>query len=545
MDESMKTAVFAGVAIVVGLLAVVTYPKIETAPESEAGKLLFPDFKDSTKATTMSVVRVNEDTGTLEEFKVERTRRGWVIPSHGNYPADAEKQMQDASTLLLGLEIDDAIDDDSTSEDLHEKFGVVEPDEETIADNEKGIGTLVKVEDDKGKELAALIIGKKTQQDEAKRFVRKPNQSRVYVVTLDIEKLSTEFEKWIEQDLLGVNASDIEELTIKDYVIREEQVGLQRAYSQRPQMEATVKSDNTDWELKKLVVFDRKQQPKAADLAEQEELNDDKLDELKDALDDLKIVNVQRKPDALGADLKAGTAFDQEGQTSLVRRGFFPVKVGEKEYDVVGSSGEVLARTKEGVEFLLRFGGSAGTEEGTDKVNRYLMVGVRLNEDKFTKPEKPVELDEKKVEEKKESEDSSEAKTEQASEDEKKTSEEKKEGGEGSSDESDDAKDETNEDEKDKLSKIELDEIRKQYERDLEDYNEKRGEANKKVRELNARFADWYYVISEDMYKKMRISRATFTKEKDSAKEEGFGVDAFRKLEKEGLKKSEDSSKED
>ena len=534
MDESMKTAIFAGVAVVVGLLAVVTYPKVETAPPSEAGKLLFPEFKDSTKAATMSVVRVNEDKGTLEEFKVERTRKGWVIPSHGNYPADADEQMRDAATLLLGLEIDDAIDDEAANEDLHEKFGVVEPDEETIADNEKGLGTLVKIEDDKGKDLATLIIGKKTQQDEAKRFVRKPNQSRVYVVTLDLDKLSTEFEKWIEQDLLDVNAADIEELTIKDYVMREEQSGIQRVYYRIPQMEASVKSDNTDWELKKLTVYDRKQEPKQAHLSDLEELNDEKLNELKDALDDLEIVDVQRKPDALGADLKAGTVFDREGQTSLVRHGFFAVKVGDDEFDVVGSSGEVLARTKDGVEFLLRFGGSAGTEEGTDKLNRYLMVGVRLNESKFTKPEKPAELEEKEG-----GNDSSETEAE------KKAADEKKEGDESSSDESDESTDEEKEDKKDKPSKRELEEIRKQYDRDLEDYNEKRGEAEKKVRELNARFADWYYVISEDMYKKMRISRATLTKESDSAEEKGYGVDAFRKLEKEGLKKKEEGDNTD
>jgi hypothetical protein len=32
--------------------------------------------------------------------------------------------------------------------------------------------------------------------------------------------------------------------------------------------------------------------------------------------------------------------------------------------------------------------------------------------------------------------------------------------------------------------------------------------AQKRVKELNARFADWYYVISEDVYKKLRVTQA-------------------------------------
>jgi hypothetical protein len=59
------------------------------------------------------------------------------------------------------------------------------------------------------------------------------------------------------------------------------------------------------------------------------------------------------------------------------------------------------------------------------------------------------------------------------------------------------------------------------------------------VRELNGRFADWYYVISEDVYKKLHLSRSDIIKEGAKAADEGTGLNAFRKLEKEGLKKPE------
>ena len=54
--------------------------------------------------------------------------------------------------------------------------------------------------------------------------------------------------------------------------------------------------------------------------------------------------------------------------------------------------------------------------------------------------------------------------------------------------------------------------------------------------ELNARFADWYYVVAEEVYKKIRLTRSDIVKEAAAAKDEGFGIDAFRKLEDEGPK---------
>ena len=58
-----------------------------------------------------------------------------------------------------------------------------------------------------------------------------------------------------------------------------------------------------------------------------EELNAAKLDELKTALDDLKIVDVNRKPAGLIADLKKGGRFHREERSvrgaELAEKGFF------------------------------------------------------------------------------------------------------------------------------------------------------------------------------------------------------------------------------
>ena len=54
----------------------------------------------------------------------------------------------------------------------------------------------------------------------------------------------------------------------------------------------------------------------------------------------------------------------------------------------------------------------------------------------------------------------------------------------------------------------------KKYEDDLKAYNEKVAKGQKKVKELNERFADWYYVISDENFQKLRLSRASLVKEK-------------------------------
>merc|ERR1711964_699521 len=92
---------------------------------------------------------------------------------------------------------------------------------------------------------------------------------------------------------------------------------------------------------------------------------------------------------------------NQEAVSNLFKRGFFPVPVSGKGYDVFSKEGEVLCQMKNGVEYVLRFGeivlgatgGGQGEQEegqeedkGTD-INRYIFVMARFNENVIQKPE--------------------------------------------------------------------------------------------------------------------------------------------------------------
>jgi hypothetical protein len=84
--------------------------------------------------------------------------------------------------------------------------------------------------------------------------------------------------------------------------------------------------------------------------------------------------------------------------------------------------------------------------------------------------------------------------------------------------------------------------IKKENQRKIDEAKEKRKKAEARVFELNARFADWYYVISEETYKKIHLGRADIIREKTGGADEGTGLDAFRKLQKDGLKKGAPAS---
>ncbi len=66
---------------------------------------------------------------------------------------------------------------------------------------------------------------------------------------------------------------------------------------------------------------------------------------------------------------------------------------------------------------------------------------------------------------------------------------------------------------------------------------EKVNKAKEKVDELNFRFSDWYYVVSENEYRKIHLGRSDVVKGKVATEEQGSDIDAFRLLQESGLEK--------
>src|SRR5437763_1782527 len=104
MNENIKTLIFAGIGIVLAGLAYATLPAPSVnVVEDLTGKPLFKDFTDSTKASSLEIVRYDTDKIKVESLKVEKAGGIWTLPSHGGYPADAQDQLRDAAGSLLGV----------------------------------------------------------------------------------------------------------------------------------------------------------------------------------------------------------------------------------------------------------------------------------------------------------------------------------------------------------------------------------------------------------------------------------------------------------
>jgi hypothetical protein len=512
----------------------------EAAGEAAAAKVLFPDMSDASKAASLAITSFDEDMAALRTFKVVKSGGVWVLPSHQNYPADAKDHLAAAATELIDRPIIEVV---STSPGDHETYGVIEPDADKVKAGETGVGRLVDIRDGSGNRLARLVIGNEYKPPAGAdpgtrpmRYVRKAGQDPVYLVALDTSKFTTKFDDWIEKDLLKLSPWDVRRITIDDsaWSLAVDQAGNPRRNETRTSVIDLAYDDkDAAWLLKGLTVFGKNNKPEKKELASDEELASAKLNDLRNALGDLKIVDVVRKPAALVAELKSEKTLTRDEQDeammSLFQRGFFPAEKG----GVIPSSGEVIVGMKDGVEYLLRFGNQTKVEGETDKdtatvegsekpvnadVGRYLFVLARLNDGLLEKPTLqplPALLDEEATPP------GDDATGEAAAEKKAETNGDKNTEGDLSVDKATEGNPEAgNPEPVDALAKAEEAEAKAQaaieerrgVEREnrlaQEAYDDKVKAAEKRVRELNARFADWYYVVSDAEYAKIRLGQA-------------------------------------
>ncbi len=401
MNEGRTTAIFAVVAAVSFGLALWSRPGAITnmAEEAEgvAGTSLFEKkFEDPSEAATLEIVKYDEELARLERFSVVKDSDTslWRLPSYDDYPADASDQVRDATTPLIGLEVLDVV---STDRGDHSLYGVVNPDDEDLSVAESGVGMLVRVKGSSDDVLASLVVGKEVEKTEGQRYVRIPSQDAVYQVELSTEAFTTDFQKWINSKLLDVRSFDITAISLRDYAVLPLQNG---SYGISRKYDADVKfnADSSKWDLNRFVVYEGN---KGVDTELQpgEQLQDSAINDLRNAVQDLEIVGVRRKPDGLAADLKAdkSLAENEESMKSLLEQGFF-LQETARGVEMVATGGETIFGTDDGVQYLLRFGeASAGLgttddeEEGESGLRRFLLVTAQLDESKFPPPELEVQ----------------------------------------------------------------------------------------------------------------------------------------------------------
>ncbi len=227
--------------------------------------------------------------------------------------------MSRAANSLIGVKI---LDLASSRNDDQSRYGVVEPSIDKTDVGASGVGTLVRMLNDKGERLAEVVIGKKVAGSETQRYVRIPTNDQIYVAEIDPANFPTDFSQWIDKDLLQLSSTDIRQFDIRSYdiVIQGAEGRLLR------QFDAVVDFNTEDgkWQPKKIVRWEGSvDSPR--ELGADEELNTTKLNGMKTALDSMQIAGVVRKPEGLAANLKAEENLLKDNATlqSLQSKGYF------------------------------------------------------------------------------------------------------------------------------------------------------------------------------------------------------------------------------
>ena len=364
MNELKTTILFGLTAAVLAAAVIVIDPGAAT-PEifSDQGEVFYPNFTDPQAPKSIEVVDYDEETATARPLKVEFAAGKWVIPSHYNYPADAENRLADTAAALMELH-KDAIVSDRVEE--HGEYGVIDP----LAENEvslEGRGNRVTLKDGNDGVLADFIIGKKLEGKTNRSYMRIPSQKRVYEVETSAD-VSAKFEDWIETDLLKLASGDIQKVLVNSYSINEMLGRLENQES------FTLTKKDAKWTM-----------------SGGGTPNEGKVNDLTGALDSLKIVDVQPKPENLTHDLQTqqGITLSQESIMSLQQKGFFMTRTGQ----LLSNEGEIIVDAKNGIQYTLRFGeiassgaglqAAAGQEaenEEGEHEQRYLFITVSHSE---------------------------------------------------------------------------------------------------------------------------------------------------------------------
>ncbi len=590
--ESKKTLIYvlvAGMALLVAWEPWRPAPADTSVPE-RVGQKLFPDFSNPLAAKSLEVMTFNEADATLRDFKVAQQNGVWSIPSQSGYPADAKEHMAKAATALMDIKILGVASDLPGDQKV---YGVITPDPAKLKVGETGVGTRVTVRDGSDKVLADLVIGKPVKDAPQQRYVREAGRDAIYTVAVSTNEFSTKFGDWIEKDLLKLNAADVKRVELNDYSsqARATREGQFLALDQRSEIDLGFDDVKNQWSLLEMKEFDAEGKPTTITLSDTEELDAEKLNALKTALVDLKIIDVERKPSGLSQDLKASEEFvkNREAAVSLQQRGFFPASTQDGGLQIYSSEGEVMASTKDGVKYILRFGnladagtdgekpaeGDAEKKDGESEStgpSRYLFLTAQFDESMIAKPErlpqpgeaKPAEEASTDVQpatetpadapasdgpsdEAKPVEDASEGDkpAEEAAVPETKTAGQEPATAEAAeaAEAADTAKAEEQPADAEKSAEAEKNEptaeeaerlaIEKENKRRQDEYDAKVKAGQDKVKQLNERFADWYYIISDDTYKKIHLGRKDIikakpvdTKEVGNLKELNQGLEA-------------------
>ena len=324
-----------------------------------------------------------------------------------------------------------------------------------VIDPDKGIptgaGIRVTLKDSDGNKLCDYIVGQQVEGKSGFIYLRTPGQSKTYAVKADLE-ISTKFSDWIETGLLDMQSADVKELTINDYSVTQGQL------VQKGQF---------------LLNRDKEQKWNTEKVPEGKELDQEKANSVISEIANLKLASVRKKPDSLIQILSGKTnQLTPEAQISLQSNGFYLNDGG-----IVGDEGQFVVVKNNGVAYIIIFGVGFNDDSiqiGSDKKNdksvsgRYTFITAQYDASINPEPkvsEKPKEIETPTPDQKKEYE--------------------------------------------------KLLDVWNKTTADHEAWAKTKKEADEEVKTLKSRFNEWYYVVDNESYKKMKVTLVDLVKDKE------------------------------
>lgn len=323
--------------------------------------------------------------------------------------------------------------------------------------NPVGAGIRVTLKDANGSKLCDYIIGKELDDKPGFRYMRVPGQPKTYAVKADLD-ISTKFSDWVETGLLDMESADAKEITVNDYSVTQGQV------VQKENFQLT-RDNDSKWHAEKI--------------PEGKEIDQEKVNNVVYELANLKLASVRRKPESLIQILSGkSNQLTPEIQLSLQSNGFYLNQGG-----IVGDEGQFVIVKNNGVAYIVIFGVGfnddsiqIGDKKDDDKSvsGRYMFITAQYDNSLNPEPklsEKPKEIEN--------------ATPEQT----------------------------------------------KKYEEELANWNQAKAdheawektkkEAQEEVKKLQERFNEWYYVVDNESYKKIKVTFESLIKDKEKPKKEG------------------------
>ena len=377
MNELRITLALGGAAVVLAVVALVSAPG-RAVPDAffDIGEPFFPEFTDPEAAATLEVVEFDEDTAAAIPFQVTNQDGLWTIPSHNDYPADGRERLANIAADIISVVKEDFRSDNVAD---HEALGVIDPTDLTTP-GLVGRGTRVTVRDANSEGLADLIVGNPVEGRQGLRFVRVPEQKRVYAARFEAD-ISTAFEDWIEQNLLEVERDQVVHIVLNEYEVDE-----QTRRATLPREFTLDKVEDNVWS--------------GSEVPEGQEVNFVEVNRLVGAIIGMEIAGVRPKPAGVSGNLRDAAMagrISQRDVRDLINKGFYPTQEG----GLLSNEGELLVRTTEGVLYTLRFGEivygrgeaiavgddtSDDAESGPGE-NRYVFITAEFDETALPEPD--------------------------------------------------------------------------------------------------------------------------------------------------------------